>query len=148
MDISDFTVEDLALATREYWAFTPSGIRIVYNDKGYSPHAGQERLVEFIYRRAVNDKSRFHAEVYAQLPWTAYDDQIAMRQGWRLVHGKIYALEVPQPKLSSNEGAAKYVQANNNAGEPVCMKATVMIAKQRMLQSIEPNNGPFNSQFT
>ncbi len=93
-------------------------------------------VVKYLARKAQT--SKWHRDLYMELPWTDADDNAARAYGWRLWvrDGQSVIWSCDRTRFNTSEDAQDYVreQATKENPDPLCIKAISKLTKLRLLQ--------------
>lgn len=123
--------ENALRAKHEGWVVYGGYVRPQYDERGSGKFNSATHLIAFLRRKAAT--SDWHRQVYLQLPWTHADSHLAQIDGWDFSGLEIVTRN--RRIFDTHELAAAGVARAAQAGEPLAMKATITLAKNRLIRS-------------
>lgn len=123
----EWTTKDELKAFAEGWRYQNGYVARTYIPS--SPFTSPFQIVEHI--REKGKKSKWHRNIFFQLPWTEADDRLTHREGWMINrNGRIVSRGHP---FKPNEEAQQHVLEGATT-DPLCGKTLARMAKLRLLQ--------------
>lgn len=129
----EWTEADVKRAAKEGWKYRNGYVAPLLTSQSFITTFD---VVKYLARKAQT--SKWHRDLYMELPWTDADDNAARAYGWRLWvrDGQPVIWSCDRTKFEDNTKAQDFVreQATKENPDPLCIKAISKLTKLRLLQ--------------